>query len=200
MASTAWGGLRSWDLWMETYISFPILPAVKKTWGPVSIHTLSCSCENAWGWQPVWNVVFSLAATREGMKCLCGGVPGPPWKKLHCSVGVRSPGSMPSQGWASAGWGSTERGLRGDKEYAFYHEPHGSPQILRKTVLVRKVVSGTGWFKQSVGSTVVKSSNNCPHMKLYPRERRLDFDRFLEASVSYMLIFHSICHHCTCYY
>lgn len=132
------------------------------------MHTPSSSCGNAWWWQPVWDVVFSLAAAEGGMKCFCGGVPRP-WRQPHGNVSVPAVavvGSPHSHTWAAAGWGSAGRGLSRDKEYSFYHEPHGNPQILRKIVLMRKVMAGTRWFNQSV----VKSSNNCLHMKLYHRE------------------------------
>jgi len=113
------------------------------------------------------------------MKCLCGGVPGP-WKQPHSNVSVPA---VTSLAWAAAGWGSAGRRLTGDEEFSFYCEPHSNPQILRKIVLIRKVVAGTRWFNQSVRSTVIDSSNSCPHMKLFAREGRLSFDRSLEASV-----------------
>lgn len=71
IVSTAWGGLCSCGPWQET---FPILSTANKIWVAVS-----SSCENAWGCQPIQDVVFSLAVAGGGMKYLCGGIPGP-WK------------------------------------------------------------------------------------------------------------------------
>lgn len=63
-----------------------------------------------------------------------------PWQ-CWCSaitVGKAAQGpSHPRSGLLQAkmAW---RRGLRGGKEHSFYHEPNGSPQILRKVALIIK--------------------------------------------------------------
>lgn len=101
-----------------------------------------------------------------------------------------------------------ERALGGCKGYSSC-APHGNPTLKwEKCIWENSFDQGSHSEHQmaqakSARNTVVRSSNNCPHMELYPRESRIAFIRFPESSAflaPMCCFFHSVCNHCTCYH